>query len=286
MAVRGKELISTGFVIGLIILLLNDFYLKSHFGNWWTGKLSDFSGLFIFPIFWTIFAPGHKNKIYVTTALLFLYWKSPFSQYFIDMINQLTPFRFTRTVDFSDYFALTILPLSYWYCDRPIKRYLRIQPASILIITSFSFLATSYNTHLDFQKTYDFNYSIDTLKYKIYNLNGINNPYKKGQENYQIDSTGKYKIHKYNHDTIPIGQMPIEKFIKDSMDLFIYENFCFDGYTANIIITGDSIKSKLKLIGFRHSCPKNEKSLTKWNDDKKILSESFERKIISQLTVK
>lgn len=31
----------------------NDHYLKAQFGNWWTGKLSDFSGLMFFP-FWVL----------------------------------------------------------------------------------------------------------------------------------------------------------------------------------------------------------------------------------------
>jgi hypothetical protein len=283
---RQKELTSIGFVLGLTILLVNDFYLKSYFGNWWTGKLSDFAGLFIFPIFWTILIPRHKDKIYLATILFFIYWKSPFSQHFIDITNQLLPFNISRTVDFSDCIALAILPLSYWYCDRQKKSYITIQPTFILVITSFSFLATSYSTDIDFKKTYDFNYPIDTLKYKIYHLKNINNPYQKEKENYQIDSTGKYQIHKYYHDTIPVGQIPIDKFVKDTMELFVYEDFCFEGYEANIIISGDSKKSRLRLLSFRHSCPENEKTLTKWNDDKEILSESFEKIIISQLTGK
>lgn len=33
------------------ILILNDHYLKGHFPSWWTGKLSDFAGLFFTPLF-------------------------------------------------------------------------------------------------------------------------------------------------------------------------------------------------------------------------------------------
>ena len=39
------------FLVGLGILLLNDFYLKYAFSNAFTGKLSDVAGLFIFPFF-------------------------------------------------------------------------------------------------------------------------------------------------------------------------------------------------------------------------------------------
>ncbi len=39
------------FVVALIFLLLNDFYLKSAFGNAITGKISDVFGLFVFSLF-------------------------------------------------------------------------------------------------------------------------------------------------------------------------------------------------------------------------------------------
>jgi len=38
-------------VAAVLILALNDHYLKYHFNSWWTGKLSDFAGLFFFPLF-------------------------------------------------------------------------------------------------------------------------------------------------------------------------------------------------------------------------------------------
>ena len=44
-------LTSPGFVVGLSLLLLNDLFLKARFHNPLTGKLSDFAGLFVFPLF-------------------------------------------------------------------------------------------------------------------------------------------------------------------------------------------------------------------------------------------
>ena len=58
-----KILTSYWFMTGLILLLLNDFIFKEMYGNWLTGKLSDFTGLFIFPLFWTALFPKNKNKI-------------------------------------------------------------------------------------------------------------------------------------------------------------------------------------------------------------------------------
>ena len=46
---------SYGFNITLAILLLNDFILKDLYGNWLTGKLSDFAGLFVFSLFFSAY---------------------------------------------------------------------------------------------------------------------------------------------------------------------------------------------------------------------------------------
>jgi len=48
---RPYILVSSGFLAGLSVLLVNDFVLKQIFHNWLTGKLSDLAGLFIFPMF-------------------------------------------------------------------------------------------------------------------------------------------------------------------------------------------------------------------------------------------
>jgi hypothetical protein len=49
---KRKELIFNPYFIGgLSILILNDWYLKQEYANYLTGKLSDFAGLLIFPLF-------------------------------------------------------------------------------------------------------------------------------------------------------------------------------------------------------------------------------------------
>ncbi|MNQ45235.1 hypothetical protein D3C85_590130 [compost metagenome] len=284
---KQREFTSLGFILGLFILLLNDFYLKNLYGNWLTGKLSDFAGLFIFPMFWAILFPHFKNKIYFGTLIIFIYWKSELSNSIIEFINHSNYFKIQRVVDLSDLLALTILPISYLYNQKHEKFYIqKIKPVFIVSLTSFAFMATSYSTDIDHEKKYSFNYSLQTLKTKIYYLKGISNPYEEQKEDYISDSSGKYKIHKFNLDTISFTEAPITKFVQDTMDLFVYEDFCFKGYSAKIKISGDSKNSKLELLSFHHSCPKNEKTLTKWNNDEEILSQSFENKIIEQLKIK
>nr|WP_315150011.1 hypothetical protein [uncultured Flavobacterium sp.] len=280
---KQREFASTGFILALTILLLNDFFFKNYYGNWLTGKLSDFAGLFVFPLFWTILFPKLKDKIYFITAILFIYWKSIYSEPLLHIINQYSIINLNRVVDLTDLLALLILPFSYIYQQKNNKNFITINPTFIVVLAAFSFMATSYDSEIEYKKTYSFDYSIDTLKTKIYYLKTIENEFEKRKDDYILDSTEKYKIHKFNGDTIDAKKTPLNKFIKDTMDLFVLEDFCFEGYDAKIVISGNNMKSKIKVIGFHHNCPKDEKTLTHWNDDEEILSKSFEKKVIEQL---
>lgn len=280
---KKREFTSTAFILSLAILLINDLFLKNHYGNWITGKLSDFAGLFIFPLFWTIIFPRSKDKIYFATAIVFIYWKTIYSDSLINFINEYSVLNLSRVVDFTDLIALSILPFSYLYERKNNKTFITINPTFIVILASFSFIATSYNSEIEYEKTYSFNYSIDTLKSRIYYLKTIENEFEKRKDDYILDSTGKYRIHKFNGDTIDAKKPPLDRFIKDTMDLFVFEDFCFEGYDAKIVISGDDMKSKIEVLRFHHKCPEDEKTLTQWNDDEKILSKSFEEKVISKL---
>lgn len=78
-----KILLSPLFLFSLIVLLLNDHYLKAQFHNFLTGKLSDFAGLFIFPLFFAAFFPKRRLSIYFFAGFFFVFWKSPLSQSFL-----------------------------------------------------------------------------------------------------------------------------------------------------------------------------------------------------------
>ncbi len=92
-----------------------------------TGKLSDFSGLFIFPLFLYALIGKRKILIYVATGLLFLIWKSPFSSEFINYWNFHIPLQIGRVVDYSDLVALLVLPLSYYF--KP-KKFVSVQSST------------------------------------------------------------------------------------------------------------------------------------------------------------
>ena len=148
---KRKDLIlNLYFVIGLIVLILNDFYLKYEYGNFLTGKLSDFAGLLIFPMFVAAIIPKLKKSISIITGIGFLIWKLPLFTSVVDLINQLPFVSIYRVIDYSDYIALLILPLSHYLINyhefRPIIKVERVKYFSrlaLLGISFFAFCATS-----------------------------------------------------------------------------------------------------------------------------------------------
>ncbi|MGN6294195.1 MAG: hypothetical protein ACTHMV_15720 [Chitinophagaceae bacterium] len=134
------------FLLSLFLLLLNDISLKYEFHNSFTGKLSDFTGLFVFTLFWMAVFPKHKWQITLATALIFIWWKSPFSSSFIQSWNEVMPVPLARVIDYWDLTALIMLPLA-WLLARtdynPSIKYRRFFIATIGCITLFSFCFTS-----------------------------------------------------------------------------------------------------------------------------------------------
>ncbi len=133
------------FITSIIVLLINDMYLKYEYHNYITGKLSDFAGIFAFPYFFSSFLPKKSKSIYIFSGILFIFWKSEYSQIIIDFAN-LNGIGVHRTVDYSDLIALLILPFSYNYWISEFK--LLIEPQIILKILTigtccFSFIATT-----------------------------------------------------------------------------------------------------------------------------------------------
>jgi hypothetical protein len=147
-------LLNTVFIVGLMILLLNDHFLKAQFGNWFTGKLSDFAGLLIFPLFLKFVFPLSSRQAIGITFLGFLFWKSPFIQPMLDAYNTLGFWSLSRVVDYSDYLAFLMLPLSYYVLEHVADFRLRTgfnqqwQLNAVLTIAVFAFVATSQDDDL------------------------------------------------------------------------------------------------------------------------------------------
>jgi hypothetical protein len=148
---------SFGFVTALLVLLLNDLVLKHVAGGFVTGKLSDFAGLFVFPLFWSALLPRHRVAIHCVTAALFVWWKLPVSQPSIDFWNLHAPWSIHRTVDPTDLPALIAVVAAYWFSSRP-RSHIEL-PAlrwAVIPLALFSFAATTALTVRRFERTYVF----------------------------------------------------------------------------------------------------------------------------------
>ena len=146
---RSELLSAPGFLLSLSMLWLNDTYLKAHFGNWATGKLSDVAGLFAFPMFCCAFAPRERQRtIYWMIALLFVCWKLPLADDAIGYWNAQRIYPIGRVVGYSDLLALLVMPVSHTYAsaETPAQSgWMRRLRTPATVIASLLFVATSRN---------------------------------------------------------------------------------------------------------------------------------------------
>jgi hypothetical protein len=159
-----QKLGNPAFIVAVILLILNDWYLKQTFSNGFTGKLSDFAGLFALPFLLSALLPRHAVKLYFLTGILFIVWKLPAIQPLMDSLSNIgIPLH--RTVDYTDYVALIILPFS-WHLFNKSASY-QLKPLllnALVIVATFGFAATSRppgkdKTFNNINKTYIFDCS-------------------------------------------------------------------------------------------------------------------------------
>lgn len=229
-------LASPGFLIGLLLLLTNDFVFKDQFHNAFTGKLSDFAGLFVFSLFWIAFFPRHKTFICVSTAVLFVFWKSSYSQFVIEGWNSLPFFGMQRTVDPTDLWALLIIPLSYFYCNfSPAVHAPRKLIYVVALVSLVAFTATQYSSKVSFTTEYQFQTSRQQLvermsrlpKHEVHERFGEGNQFE-----ITFDScTGRARIslaERENHTVITLNEIEYRcpvKPLSNEMRLYFEKEF-------------------------------------------------------------
>ncbi len=246
-------LVSPAFLVGLGLLLLNDFFLKPTFHNWFTGKLSDFAGLFIFPLFFTAFFSERKRWIYAVTAIGFMFWKSGLSQPLIELWNAQPYYHLDRVVDYTDLLGLLILPLSFLY-GRPSQQR---QATPLLVYVScvvavFTFAATSWvqpKTTFYFFKEYQFNLTPPLLLERMKRL-----------ANLRFD--GKTKEFQFRS----LQSLPLTFEIG-------FEDYHYQ--SVLILVNADGAKSKISLLSVMAESYKQE-------DKEKVLL-FFEKEFIEEL---
>ena len=143
---KASLLLHPVFVISVILLSLNDFYWKYEYGNWLTGKLSDFAGLVVFPIFLTeVFKKISKTFIIIFTVLFFAWWKSPLSQTLINLFSSVD-IQLHRTIDYTDLFAMAVLPFVYFLKPINYTRFPSLQKTLKQVIGVVAFFALCADT--------------------------------------------------------------------------------------------------------------------------------------------
>ncbi|MCJ8153974.1 hypothetical protein MKJ01_09415 [Chryseobacterium sp. SSA4.19] len=183
---RLRPIMSLPFIICLGLLLLNDFYLKAVYHNILTGKLSDLCGLFIFPIFWSVLKPKYRSQIFIATAVFFIYWKSAYSQSFIDFFSSAF-FRIERTVDVTDLLTLPVLALAWFSLKNDLEHpkasawQHKFNPYGIAAIAVFSFYSTSQPRYTQ---------RFDQPQYVLL------------KSNISVDSTDYNEFHYYKFDSL------------------------------------------------------------------------------------
>ncbi|MBQ4819065.1 hypothetical protein [Aquimarina sp. MMG016] len=146
---RKYYLLNYVFITGLVILFINDHFLKHYFSNWVTGKLSDFIGILILPFLLTFIFPKFLRWNIIFTGVFFIFWKSPYSQELINFYNTFAIIKISRVIDYTDLIALLTLPLSYSilykldHLPRIQLKQVIINPVFILIPSIFILMATS-----------------------------------------------------------------------------------------------------------------------------------------------
>lgn len=253
-------LTSRCFLAGLLLLVANDFLFKPLFHNWLTGKLSDFAGLFIFPLFWAALVPRRKRTIYLTTAVGFIFWKSTWSQPLIDACVKLTGLSFSRQVDMSDLLALFALIPSYLYHSNLIRRPASVSllpqrvrkfaTGGVLLLAVFAFAATSYRTGFDYDNQ-EFAFA-DSKAGLIKRFERL--PHRITHANY------------WSSHTEP-----------DEYTINVKADFCFDGLDALVEIKEqDARHSRLVLRKLEHQCPES-------TGDKEKMLAIFRHELVEKL---
>ncbi|WP_312824495.1 hypothetical protein [Epilithonimonas sp.] len=135
------------FILSLIILFLNDHFLKLHFHNWFTGKLSDVAGIILFPFLLSFLFPRLRHSSVYITALFFTFWKSIYSEKFIEIYNLISPISIHRVVDYTDLFVLIFLVIPYCFIRNQGRiKFLeigKISPAFLVLPSVLVLMSTS-----------------------------------------------------------------------------------------------------------------------------------------------
>ncbi|WP_429934699.1 hypothetical protein [Chryseobacterium sp. MIQD13] len=124
-------------------------------------------GIILLPMLLTYIFPKLKQYSVFVAGLLFIFWKSSYSEGFIKIYNVVSPISLHRVVDYTDLLVLLLLPFSYIlikntrFIDHFAFR--KVNPSFILLPSMFILMATSpgkrYYEYVPYTGNLYFNYS-------------------------------------------------------------------------------------------------------------------------------
>jgi hypothetical protein len=245
------------FIASVLLLIINDWFLRAIFHNVYTGKISDFAGLFAFPFFLSALLPQWKKLLHILTAVFFICWKAELSQPLINLLNSVN-LPVSRTIDFSDNIALISIIISYQIFTR--KSDHNAKPfliRAITVIASLAFMATSMpkgekRKFVDINKEYRFNFSKRELvsrlnMVQLKDINQLNN------FSGAIDFDSETNVFHYN------GQKDTLALILDYEKINDADTISYKTSYTEIMISGNDKNSTLKLVSIYHFIPAYKK---------------------------
>lgn len=284
------------FILSLIILFLNDHFLKLHFHNWFTGKLSDVVGIILLPFLLTFLFPKlRQNSIYFT-ALFFTFWKSPYSEKLIEIYNVISPISIHRVVDYSDLFALIFLIIPYFFIKNQDKINSiiinRLSPIFLVFPSILVLMSTSPGHY------YHYNPNRGNISFSsnfVFSVEGKNKDEvisEFSKRNISVHKDTAYIINEYYYQLLN-GKM-IEKNLKSETEIYkinqdslkqeIFKKVASsDNYIIDSIQFGDEKVKNVRFWMFDVTNPKKEVSaeihLRYLTTDKNLSQGSVQRKL-------
>ena len=258
------RLLHPAFLISISILLINDVSLKYQFPNWFTGKLSDFSGVFAFSFFLFVMFPRFRVAMCLFCVSFFSWWKSPLSQPLINFATSFLPV--TRVVDYTDLIAFVMLPVSWRLTSfsRPTpSAYPVWMGRGVAVVALFVFCNTSLSYHTFYRRPedlIDFNREFASRKSK----NEILAMLKQMGLTYREDSIINYQVFKndfylrvYDKKDSSVRWQPVPQ----TSDTALFVRKVVDTYYVipTYIIEGDTLKN-VEIVFYEYENKKKNKN--------------------------
>ncbi|HMV49637.1 MAG TPA: hypothetical protein PLD20_18745 [Blastocatellia bacterium] len=265
-------LLSPLFTATLFLLLANDFVFKSLFHNWITGKLSDFSGLFTFFLFWIAFFPHRSKVVGGMIAVSFAFWKSAWSKPLIDWVNCFAPYRVGRVTDWGDLLALIVLPGAAFYAKRYVEPatsnplWIKVRHSMFYIVCGlsvFAFTATQFvnDRRVSVYREYEFALEKSDLVSHLHLI-------------------GLQEVRHWRSSDDIARALKLSEEDRNNYDLVLSARLCQSSVTAHITLHDKKGKTMLKLHSIRFWCNQH----TPQHNEEGL--QIFERSVIEKLQAK